>query len=84
MQVTGNTAVLNDINSSSYYNSGNSIGFQVPGNQTHGLMTNWSQGHENGHIHLVLLAHGQYFRGIVFNGITLTVLGWDRKKAWRY
>lgn len=74
MQVTGNAAVLNDVDGRADDDRRYAIGFKMPCYQTHGLVTDGSQRHQQCQINLVLLAHLQDTRSIRFTGITLAVL----------
>jgi len=53
---TSNAAFLDDIPRRTHYYSGYTIFLQVPGNQTHGLVANRSEGGKKNGIDLVLLA----------------------------
>ena len=76
MQVAGHTAVFDDIDGRTDYHSGYATGFQETGDQTHGLVTNRSQRHQYGDIDLILVAAFEYFGCVIFQRITLAVLGW--------
>ena len=69
--------MLNYVHRAADHDRRNAAGFQVAGNQTHGLVANRSQGNQNGDIHLVFLHLTQNDRRILFDGLPLTVGGGD-------
>ena len=68
--------MLNDIARRSQDDSWNSISFQVPGDQTHGLMADGSQRYEKRDIGLVLSATIEEFWSVGFHRSAMTVFSW--------
>ena len=80
---TRNATRFDNVTRASENHRGNAMGFQMPGNQTHGLVTDGSNGGKHGNIHLVLDTPAQDFRRIHLAGFTLTVLRENNMEARR-
>ncbi len=75
MQVAGHAAMLDDVDGRPNDNCWNTVGFKVPRDQTHGLMTDGSQGHQQRDVYIVLLATPEDVRSVFFDSVALAVVG---------
>ena len=80
VQIAGYTARFDNIKGRANNRGRNAIGFQMPGYQTHGLVTDRSQRYQQRQIYLILLAQFKNARGIGLPGVALAVFGRYTKK----
>ncbi len=73
-QQTRHTAVFHDILGTAHNHRRDAMRFQVPGDQTHGLVAHRSSGHDEGGVDLVLLAAVQNLRAIRLQRDALTAI----------
>lgn len=66
-------ALLNNIAGRAEDDRGNAVRFEMPGDQTHGLVTHRSQGDQQGNIDPILATKVEHGRGILMNGPPRTI-----------
>ena len=66
-------ALLDNIAGRAEDDRGNTVRFEMPGNQTHGLVTHRSQGDQQGNIDAILTAEVEHGRGILVNSPPHTI-----------
>ena len=74
-------ALLHDVAGAAHEHGGNAVRFQVPRDQTHGLVANRSNRHKERDVDLVLPHQLQNLRRIAFAGQALTAQGGRRVEA---
>ena len=62
---------------------GNAVFFEIPGDQTHGLVAHGSDRRHHRNVDLVFSTSFQHFRCIVFEGLFLAVCGVYAVALWR-
>ena len=78
---TGNSALLDDILCSADYYCGNAVCFEVPGDQTHGLVADRSERNQKRNIDLVGATKVEHRRRILLNGPALAKIRWHAVEA---
>lgn len=76
MQVTGHVAEGNNIHGAADDDGRYTSGFQVSSCQTDSLMTDWSQGNQQGDVNFVFQAGLGYCRSVFGGGSPVAVLRW--------
>ena len=74
VEKAGHAAVLDNVASRAKHHGRQTIGFQVSGNQTHGLVADRSQRYQQGQVNLVLPAELQNCGRVLFHGGPFAVL----------
>jgi hypothetical protein len=80
-QEPGNGALLDYIPSRTHDDRRDAGLFQVPGDQTHGLVAHRSEGDEDRRVHRIFAAEPQHLRRVDVVRLALAVLCWDAVEA---
>lgn len=79
----GDAAFLDDVAGRAQYYGGHAVLFEVPGDQTHGLVADWSECREEHGVDTILTGPFQDLRGIPQRCFALAVFGGDPIEAGR-
>lgn len=69
------TALFHNVSGAAHHNGGNAVIFQIAGNQTHGLVADRSECHQDRRINTVFAAPFQNLRAVSFDRPVLAVIG---------
>ena len=75
-------AVLDDVEGGSDDDGRDTVGFEVSGDQTHGLVADRSKRGQDGGVDAILLQSPQDLRRIPFRRLLLAVIGWRGVEVW--